>query len=116
MKTLSKDTRGFIDGVVKYIRNDSRGKEIIPRVSALFTKVTSAAKKERIATVTSAVLLTESEKKAVAGTLTGILSHDVECRFSVTPELLGGLRITVADWVVDTSLSGQLMRLTQSLQ
>ena len=65
MKPLSKDARGFIEGVTSYIRSDARGKQVLPRVEALFTKVTNAAKKERVATVTSVLSLSESEKLSV---------------------------------------------------
>lgn len=115
MKTLSKDARGFIEGVTRYIRSDSRGKQVLPRVSALFTKVTTAAKKERVASVSSVVLLTEAEKTLVKRVLVRILGHDVDCRFTMDPVLLGGMRIQVADWVVDTSLSSQLNALSQTL-
>jgi len=115
MKTLSKDARGFVDEVAKYIGRDRKGKQVLPRVSALLTKVTAAAKKERIATVTSVVVLTESEKTSVKRVLHTILAHDVECRFVLDTDLLGGLKIQVADWIVDTSLSGQLAALTQTL-
>ena len=115
MKTLSKDARGFIDGVTKYMRSDRRGKQILPKVSALFTKVTSAAKRERIATITSVVVLSESEKSTIARVLRNILEHDVECRFIINPDLLGGMKIQVADWIVDSSLSSQLESLSQLL-
>ena len=115
MKTLSKDERGLIDGVASYIRSDSRGKQILPKVSALFTKVTSAAKRERVATVASVVALSEAEKKSVGRMLSSIIGHDVECRFVINGELLGGMKITVADWVVDTSLARDLTQLAHSL-
>lgn len=115
MKTLSKDERGLIDGVASYIKSDRRGKQILPKVSALFTKVTSAAKRERVATVASVVALNEPEKKSVGRMLAGIMGHDVESRFIINEELLGGMKITVADWVVDTSLSRELTELSQSL-
>ena len=115
MKTLSKDARGFIEGVTSYIRSDRRGRQMFPKVQALFTKVTSAAKKERVAGVTTVVTLNESEKTAVKRILSGLLGHDVECRFALHPELLGGMKIQVADWVVDTSLSSQLASLSKTL-
>lgn len=115
MKTFSKDARGFVDEVAKYVGQNRHGKKMLPRVSALLTKVTIAAQKERVATIASVVAMNEKEKIAVERMLERILSHPVECHFTVDANLLGGLKIQVADWVVDTSLSSQLASLTQSL-
>lgn len=115
MKTLSRDARGFIEGVTTYIRSDAHARQVLPKVSALFSKVTTAAKKERVATVSTCITPTESEKTAVTEMLERILGHEVECRFTVNEELLGGMKIQVADWVVDTSISSQLTSMSESL-
>jgi len=115
MKTISKDARGFIDGVAKYMRGDSRGRQLLPKVTTLFGRVTSAAKKERVASVATVVPLSSDEKTAVQAMLERKLGHDVECQYRESRELLGGMKIQVADWVVDTSLSGQLADLTSGL-
>jgi F-type H+-transporting ATPase subunit delta len=115
MKPLSKDAKGFIEGVTSYIRDDAHGSRVLPRVSALLTKVTSAAKKERTASVISAIPLSDNEKSSVSRVLAKILEHDVACQYAVDPTLLGGIKVAVADWVVDTSLSGQLGILSGAL-
>lgn len=115
MKTLSKDARGFIDGVTSYIKRDAHGKDVLPRVSALLTRVTTAAKKERVASVATPVAVSESEKSAISRMLERLLGHEVECRWMVDADLLGGIKITVADWVVDTTLASQLTGLTHTL-
>lgn len=115
MKTLSKDARGFIDGVAQYVSRSKRGKSMLPKMQSLFTKVTAAAKKERVATVTSVVALSESEKSTIKRVLAEILEHDVECHFFQDPDILGGVKIKVADWVVDTSVATQLTNLTHTL-
>jgi F0F1-type ATP synthase delta subunit len=33
----------------------------------------------------------------------------------INPEIVGGLRIQVADWLVDTSIASQLTKLAESL-
>ena len=115
MKTLSKDARGFVDEVAKYVGQDRHGKQMVPRVSALLTKVTSAAQKERVAEVSTVVALSTTEKSAITRLVSRMLAHDVACHFTVQSELLGGMKIQVADWVVDTSLASQLSALTRSL-
>ena len=115
MKTLSKDARGFVDSVAGYIRSDKRGKQLLPRVQSLFTKVTASARKERLARVETAVTLTAAEKNSVTRILGQILDHDVDCTFVVDREVIGGLKIQVADWVIDTSLVSELGALGKTL-
>lgn len=115
MQTLTKDARGFIDNVAKYIGRERAGKALLPKVQTLFTRVTSQAKKERVATVRSAVALSAGEQASIAKSLARILGHEVECHYHVDTEVLAGISVTVADWVVDSSFATQLEAITQSL-
>lgn len=114
--TLTKDARGFVDGVVDYIRNEGRSKSSIPKVEAFLGKVTAQAKKEKMAHVASSVLLTEKEKEMLQSTLARILGHVVDLQCSVDDRLIAGLNIQVGDWVVDTSLKSQLEEMAKQLQ
>ena len=112
---LSKDARGFIEGVATYLRSDARAKTMIPRVQSLLTKVTTAAKKEQSAQVKSVVALLEPEKKQVETVLVRLLGHTVECHYSIDKSLVGGIKIQIADWVVDSSLTTQLTNIARSI-
>lgn len=116
MKTLTHDARGFIDGVTKYIQAKGTGAAVLPKVQNFFSKVTYQAKKEHAATVTTVEPMTQSEKSSLEKTLAGLLGHDIECHYATSAELLGGMKVQVADWVVDSSLKTQLTTLSQSLQ
>jgi len=115
MKVLSKDARGFIDSVASYVNSDVRAKNVAPKVQSLLTKVTAAAKKEENAQVQSAVALAPSEKKRIEALLAGLLGHTVICHYSIDSMLIGGIKIQVADWVVDSSLTTQLATITQTV-
>ncbi len=115
MKALSKDARGFIEGVANYIRHDRRGKGVLPKVQSLFTKVTAAAKKERIACVSTVVPPTKEEQTAIQKIVERLLGHEVTCTFIIDKGMLGGMKIQIADWIVDTSLSSQLTNLSETL-
>lgn len=115
MGTLSRDARGFIEGVTRYIRSDSRAKGVLPKVRSLLTRVTSQAKKEQVAHVTSAVALGAPEKKRTESALSGLLGHPVQCVYRIDASLLGGMKIQVADWIVDTSLLTQLGNIARSI-
>lgn len=110
---LSKDARGFIEGVASFVRSDARAKTMIPRVQSLLTKVTEAAKKEQSAQVKSTVLLVGPEKNRIETLLTHLLGHTMECHYSIDTSLVGGIKIQVADWVVDSSLTTQLTRIAR---
>jgi len=115
MKMLSKDARGFIEGVASFVRSDARAKTMIPRVQSLLTKVSAAAKKEQNAVVNSVVTLLPAEKKRIETLLERFLGHEVECHYSIDTSLVGGIKIQVADWVVDSSLTTQLTRIARSI-
>lgn len=113
MKTLTKDAQGFVKSVVSYLANKS-APSVIPRVTSLLQKVSSQAKVERHARVYSSVRLTKKETQDIAHMLTKLLGHPVEIENIVDKDIVGGLRIQVADWVLDSSLKYQLETMTQS--
>lgn len=115
MKTLNKDARGFIDGVAHYVALSKDGKTISPKVQAFFTNVTKQAKKEHVAAVASAVTLSSQEKSVIQKALTTFLGHTVECRWGVDTDMIGGIKIQVADWVMDSSLQTQLEDIARSI-
>lgn len=112
--SLTKDAKGFIDGVVSYLSSDKSGPAVMPRVTSLLHKVSVQAKKERFAKVSSVVRLSSDEKKHIALVLTKLLGHGVEIETMIDPHLVGGLRIQVADWILDTSIDRQLQEMVSS--
>lgn len=115
MQTLSKDARGFVDGVVGYLQREGKDSPAVGRVKTLLHRVTETAKQEKLATMESSVPLTAHEKGQVGQVLARMLGHSVAISVRVKPELLGGFRIQVGDWIVDTTLVHQLDTLSQSL-
>jgi F-type H+-transporting ATPase subunit delta len=115
MKNLDKNARGFIDGVVKYMKTDSKSSVAETELKSLLSKVSEEDRSQSQAIVTSAVVLTESEKATVAAIIEKIVGHAVELKCQVNQDLLGGMRISVGDWVLDTSLKKQLEKLRSYL-
>lgn len=62
------------------------------------------------AVVTSALPLTDGEKKNLQGTLTG------DVQYKVDPNILGGLVVRVGDKVMDASVAGKLDSMRQNLK
>jgi F-type H+-transporting ATPase subunit delta len=65
--------------------------------------------------VETAVALTRDEMADVSASIDKLMGHPVKLQYEVRPDILGGLRITVGDWVLDTTLSGQLDELKANL-
>lgn len=109
MAALHKDARFFVDGITTYLRREGAvGGSVIPRMTALFDKVSSSAKGQKIASVESAVPLTNKEKREISLLLARLLGHDVDLECHVDTKAIGGFKIQVGDWVVDTTLRGQI--------
>ncbi len=114
MKTLTHDAKGFVEGVVTYLRGSNMGPGALPKVQALFRKVTRQ-NRELTGMVTSAVVMTPAEKEALARAISKLVGQTIGFDFVVSPGLLGGFRVKVGDWIVDTSLETQLKNMSEML-
>jgi F-type H+-transporting ATPase subunit delta len=69
----------------------------------------AAARRQRlVATVTTAVLLTEAQRERLSSTLARQFGHDVHLNVVVDPDVVGGLRVSLGDEVIDGSLATRL--------
>ncbi|MBI4065438.1 F0F1 ATP synthase subunit delta [Candidatus Gottesmanbacteria bacterium] len=114
MSSLSKDARGFVDGVVSYLSHGEKS-SALPKVATLLHKVTSQAKRQKSARVESCIAMVSNERSNLERILARVLGHSVDVEYSVNASLLGGFRVQVADWIIDTSLSSQLALLMLSM-
>jgi F-type H+-transporting ATPase subunit delta len=61
-----------------------------------------------VATVTSATPLTEQHRERLAAALAAQLGHHVQLNVVVDPDVVGGLRVSVGDEVIDGTLANRL--------
>lgn len=116
MSILAKDARYFVDGVTKYLRQDALSNQsLLPKVTAALHKITASARREKTALVESVVPLTTKEKGDIGRMLSRLLTHTVTIECKTNKELLGGFRMVVGDWVVDTSLRSQIHAMQERL-
>lgn len=108
MKSVSKDARGFVEGVINHLKHGSKHGSMTPKVQSLLLKMSASAKHEHQATVESAVKLTPAETHSIARTLSRIAGHEVSLTRVIHPALIGGIRVTMADWVMDSSIRNEL--------
>jgi ATP synthase F1 delta subunit len=105
---LNTDAKNFVAGIVGYIRKGRAGSSAVPKITKLLKRVTVRARTEGVAHVESAVALTPEEKSSLAKALERVLGHTVTLECKVAPDLVGGFRVSVGDWIVDTSWDEQL--------
>lgn len=115
MKTMTKDARGFVQGVVEYLRKEGKENHSVPKVQSLLFKVTETARRQKMAHVESPVKLTISQQQTLARALSRIMGHEVSLECHINAALIAGLRIQMADWIVDTSFESQLTEMAYIL-
>lgn len=113
--SLTRDARFFVDGVTKYLRGSGGAGTMLPNVTAVLHKITSSERAGKLARVESSVALTSKEKSDINRFLSRLLSREATLQCTINKELIAGLRITVGDWVVDTSVATQISTMQEML-
>lgn len=108
MKSVSHDAKGFVEGVINHIKKSGKSRDVSSKVTTLLRKMTASAKAEHQARVEAAVKLTQGQTQSIARILSGIAGHEISLTSTVNPDLIGGIRITMADWVMESSLRSEL--------
>ena len=80
-------------------------------VLAALHRLTRLEMNRRKVTVESAVTLDDSTRQRIEADLTSTYGSGLNIQYSITAELIGGLRIRVGDDVLDGSVKGRLDRL-----
>ncbi|GMU25573.1 ATP synthase F1 subunit delta [Patescibacteria group bacterium] len=79
------------------------------------TRESAVLHKLRYATVTSAVRMKQQEQQKLEAILSEKLKRKVRVTYMVETAILGGLRISLDDWLFDASVQGRLHRLRLAL-
>lgn len=116
MKSLTNDARGFVEGVVTQLKKTGKASAMTPKVETLLMRMTSSARKERHAIVETAVKLTSDEARLIERILSKVSGHSVLLEMRIDPDLIAGIRIQMADWVMDTSMKSELSLMATMLQ
>ena len=108
---VDKELVGFLRLVVE--------KDRYTEIDEILTYFTDRVKEEKgigVAYVTSAVKLSEIQKKLVEEKLVETTSYkEMEMNFTIDESLIGGLVIRIGDKVVDSSIKAKLSELTKQL-
>lgn len=89
---------------------------VLPRVAQLYVDLETEYKKEIDVDVVSAYALSKVQQKALSTSLEKRLARKVNLNCSIDKSLIAGMVITAGDLVIDSTASGQLTRLSNTLQ
>lgn len=92
-----------------------RRTQLGPQIAVAYDEILDKAKGVSHAFVTSAVALTDDEKRDVEQKLREITGGDVILNTSVDESIIGGLVVRIGDRLIDGSTRGRLMALKERL-
>ncbi len=74
----------------------------------VYSRITAERRRRLVATVRSAVALTEQQQRRLVDALSAAYGHEVRLNVEVDPEVLGGLSVRVEDELIDGTVRGRL--------
>ncbi len=89
---------------------------LLPDIAALYERLKRERQGVLQVQVTSAYVLNQAQKKALAEALKERLNRDIEISAEKDPDLIGGIMIRAGDLVIDGSVRGQLHKLANELR
>lgn len=89
---------------------------LLPQVIAEFDRYVRRGPLHPAAKVTSAVELTEAEKRALEDKMCAQFGTETDFEYVVDPTILGGVVVRVGDKVIDGSVAGKLAALKERLK
>ncbi len=100
--------------LVAMVVGAGRGSELTEIVHA-FSEAAASASGKRLATVRTAVALSEEQKVRLAAALAAKAGGEVEVENIVDPDVVGGAITTIGDTVIDGSVRASLSQLKEAL-
>ncbi|QNM96609.1 F0F1 ATP synthase subunit delta [Chitinimonas koreensis] len=94
---------------------ESRRFVLLPKIAELFEQLKAAVEGSVTAHIETAFELTPAQLDEIKSTLAARFGKKIDTAVSVDPELIGGVRMTVGDDVIDASVRGKLAALSARL-
>ncbi|MDE2491818.1 MAG: ATP synthase F1 subunit delta [Elusimicrobia bacterium] len=94
---------------------DKKRYELFALISVAYGRLAAERRGAARAVVRAAQPLKPEERKALEARLKAFAGKDIELDVKEDAELIGGVTVKIGDWVLDSSLRGQLRRLRESI-
>ncbi len=88
----------------------------LPEILDELGRLSRGGAARRVVNITTAIPLTEEEKRALQARLIARFGSDLDFRYDVDPEILGGVIVRIGDKVIDGSIAGRLESLRERLK
>src|SRR3990172_4301562 len=108
-----QSTKAFVTGVVAAIASDKKMKTVAPRVQIALDRLSAHAQSENEAIVETSTVPTNDEQNQLRQLVLRISDAVPDIQFVTNTSLIAGIRLTIGDLVVDTSLGTQLTKMAQ---
>lgn len=103
----NSESTSIAAGFLRFLENAGK-RHLLPEVLAVLNKQVGPQLPELV--VESAVAMSDSDRQNVLQMLAG-KQHSGEIQFKVNPELIGGMKVTHGDRVLDMSVQGKMKRI-----
>lgn len=94
---------------------DKKRFELLPHINADFGKLVNEKHNVARAHVRTARPLSAEAQEKLKARLKGFAGKTIELDIKEDPELIGGLIVRLGDWVLDSSLRGQLRKMRETI-
>lgn len=108
MTALSKDAHDFVDGIVQNLKRKKNFTRAFPKVRKFLEKIQADAYAESSVHITTAIPLTDEEKQDIEQYFFTKAGNSVHPHYTIDQDILGGMCIQQADWIVDSTIKDQL--------
>ncbi len=115
LELLGKDVTPAVSNFVTAVLENRRFL-VLPSIAAQFEELKAASEGQVDAIIESAYALTDDQLKELTAALSQQLNRKVNAEVTVNAALIGGVKVTVGDLVVDASVRGKLSALAASLK
>lgn len=101
-------------GLVSMVVGAGRGGEL-PKIASELAGLAANEQGRQVATVRSAVALTEDQQQRLAAALKQSTGTDVDIQVVIDPTVVGGVVTSIGDTVIDGSIRSRLSKLRETL-
>lgn len=115
LELLGKESKPEVVNFIAMVLQNRRF-AALPEIAVMFESLKAASEGEVDAHVESAYALTDAQVSELTAVLSQQFNRKVNTEIQVNQALIGGVKITVGDLVVDASVRGKLTALAASLK